>query len=225
MLHFYAGRKEPQVCPRETAGTPRARILPYSGRRGAGLYDRAFAGAQRRLGRRLAALAGEWATAEALVAELLAQPPARRTLLLRNRRSACSWPLCQLLVDAAEDWLGSRPARAQELAALAIEGAAQLDAAVYGGALIADLSACAWGTLGEALRRRGRLAAATAALAIAAQHLDAGSGDPQTAEALRARRAALRAVGGRRRTGTAPAARAARATHGSCGEAWRVVRD
>ena len=103
---------------------------------------------------------------------------ARCRLILRNRRSACTWSLCQCLLAAAEACLVADPRRAQELAALAVEEVEGLDPCRYRRPLIADLAAHAWGTVAEALRRRHRRRAAEAALGAAALCLVAGSAEP-----------------------------------------------
>ena len=196
------------------------RILPFVGRRRENPYDRAFAGAWRSLSRRAPVLAAERAAADALLAEVLAQPAARCRLILRNRRSACTWSLCQRLIAAAEERLAGDPRRAQELAALAAEVVERLDAGRYGRPLIADLAAHAWGTVGEALRRRRRRCAAEAALAAAANRLADGSAEPLE-EALLLERAG--GAGGRPRP-VAGGDSDAPAGGGAAGERRRRVR-
>jgi hypothetical protein len=129
----------------------------------------------------------ERAAAPAFCAELLALPPEAALERIRREARFQTWGLCELLlvksaeltaIDAgAADPNAVNPARAAQLAALALAGAERLDPARHAVAVVEDLKARAWAAAGEACRCAADLAGAEEALRAAAACLSRGTGD------------------------------------------------
>ncbi len=147
---------------------------PAERREGAGPPDPVVAG----LDQRLLLVTLERSVAPSLADELLAQPPAERAGLLRTQSRFCSLAICELLIEQSFAVGFEEPARAVELADLALVLADQLDADYYGRPVVQDLRARAWAHLGNARRIGSDLSGAEQALRCAEALLDEGSADP-----------------------------------------------
>jgi tetratricopeptide (TPR) repeat protein len=128
-------------------------------------FDRAEDGVRRQLARHLE----ELDSAAALAVDLLDAPEAGRRELLRQPQLQ-ALGLCELLLERCREAWTEEPARAVELAALAVQVAARLDAAHYGGELVEDVRARAWAHLGNACRIGSDLRRAEEALITAWEH-------------------------------------------------------
>lgn len=117
-------------------------------------------------------------TAEDLLAALLALPQEDRRSQAGTVRRFRSRPLCELLIVRSHELRYTDAERMEELAALAVAVAGQMDAPSAGGtAALQDLRARACAHLGNAFRIRGRFAAAGRALERAEAHRLLGSHD------------------------------------------------
>ena len=121
---------------------------------------------------------GERKLARHLLANLEAQPPNRRMLLVLNSKRYHSWFLAELLLARAHESGFDDPAKSLALADLGVALAEQLPVARYGEPLVNDMRGRAWGTLGNARRLNSDLAGAREAFRRAEQLLAAGTGDP-----------------------------------------------
>jgi tetratricopeptide (TPR) repeat protein len=118
------------------------------------------------------------ATAEELLAILLALPREDRRSQASAARRFRSRPLCELLIVRSHELRYADAEQMEELANLALAVAGQLDAASVGGpAALQDLRARACAHLGNAFRVRGRFTAAGRALERAQAHRLQGSHD------------------------------------------------
>jgi tetratricopeptide (TPR) repeat protein len=136
-------------------------------------WERVLAG----LERRLALVSRERGAAPALVAELLGHPPAEREAVARAARFR-NLAVCELLIERSFEEGFQDPARAIELAGLALGLVDRLDAGWYGRSVVQDLRARAWAHLGNARRIASDLAGAEQALIHAESLLAEGSADP-----------------------------------------------
>jgi tetratricopeptide (TPR) repeat protein len=127
-------------------------------------YGTAFAKAAARAGDDLDSVLRENRQAEARLAELLREAPARRRERIRSDPRFHILKLCQRLQAASREAWADDPARAVELAELATGVAGRLASAVYGEALVADARALAWAYFGNALRIASDLRRAEEAL-------------------------------------------------------------
>lgn len=127
---------------------------------------------------RHAAYEKERAEAGALLAELLALPAGRRRLSLLNRARYHTWGLFEQLIESSREQSFHDPREAEELAELALELSAVLDAGYYGAERIEDLRARAWGHAGNARRIHGDLRGAGEAFERACEHLRNGTREP-----------------------------------------------
>jgi tetratricopeptide (TPR) repeat protein len=128
-------------------------------------FDRAEEGVSRRFARHVE----ELDAAASLAVDLLAAPEAGRGDLLRQPRFQ-ALGLCDLLLERCREAWTEEPARAVELAALAVEVAGRLDEAHYGAGLVEDARARAWAHLANACRIGSDLRRAEEALAAAWEH-------------------------------------------------------
>ncbi|MFY9822520.1 MAG: tetratricopeptide repeat protein [Thermoanaerobaculia bacterium] len=128
-------------------------------------FDRAEEGVRRRFARHVE----ELDAAASLAVDLLASPEAGRGELLRQPRFH-ALGLCDLLLERCREAWTEGPARAVELAALAVEVAARLDEAHYGAGLVEDARARGWAHLANACRIGSDLRRAEEALAAAWEH-------------------------------------------------------
>ncbi|HEV7516442.1 MAG TPA: hypothetical protein VGR07_09095 [Thermoanaerobaculia bacterium] len=144
-----------------------------------------------RLERRLSLIELERAAAPDLLADLLAHPRAERFRVLRGRPGLHTLAVCELLVEQSVEAGATDPARALELAELAVEVSDCLAPAHYGSSVVQDLKARAWAYLGNARRLGADLAGAEQALAYAECLADDGSADPLEEARILDLRAAL----------------------------------
>jgi hypothetical protein len=144
-----------------------------------------------RLERRLSAIEIERAAAPDLLADLLAQPRAERFSILRGQPELHTLAACELLVEQSFEAGVTDPARALELAELAVEISDCLSPDHYGHSVAQDLKARSWAYLGNARRLGADLAGAEQALAYAEHLADDGSADPLEEARILDLRAAL----------------------------------
>lgn len=119
----------------------------------------------------------ERAAAPDLVGDLLAAPPDDREVLLRCRRFQ-TIAVCELLIERSFAEGFQDPARARELAGLAVQVADRLDLLLYGHSVVQDFRARAWAYLGNARRLGSDLRGAEEALSLAEYFSEEGSADP-----------------------------------------------
>lgn len=111
-----------------------------------------------------------------LVVELLAQPPARREVLVRNSSRFHSLAVAGRLIEAAAETRFGKTREAAPLGHLALSVLERVDSGFYGERRVADLAGRAWTEIGRGLRIAGDLVDAEHAFAEAARHL-AGTAD------------------------------------------------
>ena len=157
--------------------TPSSRALGRPDRIRRAAYDQAFAAVERQVDTREQELARQRALAAEQWRELRLHPSLRRRWRIRNDPRFGTWGFCERLLEECQALGGRDPGQAGELAGLAVDAVARLEAERYGAARVADLQAFAWGTLGEAHRLQLDLTAAGAALARARALLGTGTGD------------------------------------------------
>lgn len=141
-------------------------------------YDAALTRAGRCVQSLQALFAREHAEALDLVAELVAHPPERQKLIIRNNGRFHTWGVYALLLDHSRAQSLQSPVSTQHLARLALLVADRLDTSLYQPEAIEDLRARAWAYIGNTRRRRSDLAGAGEAFRTAAAHLQRGTGDP-----------------------------------------------
>ena len=127
-------------------------------------YGRAFARTAARIGDGVDRALDESGQVPALLQELLCEPPARRRERIRSDSRFHLVKLCQRLQAESREAWAADPARAVELADLAVAASERLDAGIYGEVLVADTRALAWAYLGNALRIASDLRRAEQAL-------------------------------------------------------------
>jgi tetratricopeptide (TPR) repeat protein len=131
-----------------------------------------------KLEHRMELIEQERAVAPGLVAELLAaSPPGEREALLRSGRFQ-TIAVCELLIERSFAEGFQDPARARELADLAVQVADRLDMVLYGRSVVQDFRARAWAYLGNARRLGSDLKGAEEALSLAEYFSEEGSADP-----------------------------------------------
>jgi tetratricopeptide (TPR) repeat protein len=128
-------------------------------------FDRVEEGVRRQFARCME----EINTAAARAVDLLAVPETDHRELLRQPQFR-ALAICELLLERCCEAWTEEPARAIELATLAIEVAARLDAGHYGDELAEDVRARAWAHFGNACRIGSDLRRAEEALATAWEH-------------------------------------------------------
>src|SRR5690349_3429445 len=111
-------------------------------------YEPAFAASYREYESRGVESASDRERAPALLSELLAQPSARRELLLRNQERFHIWGLLELLVDSCREESYADAPGCEERAWLALRVADELDSGLYGAERIEDLRGRAWAYIG-----------------------------------------------------------------------------
>jgi tetratricopeptide (TPR) repeat protein len=119
----------------------------------------------------------ERAVAPGLLEELLALPPDGREAGLRSGRFS-TIAVCELLIERSFVEGFEDPARARELADLAVQVADRLDLLLYGRSVVQDFKARAWAYLGNARRLGSDLQGAEKALSLAEYFSEEGSADP-----------------------------------------------
>jgi tetratricopeptide (TPR) repeat protein len=125
-----------------------------------------------------AVLQKERAEATGLLTQLLRHPPERRLLLVRNHPRFLTWGLLERLLEHGRDETFRDARQGEELARLALELSAHLDAERYGREQIEDLSGRACAYLGNALRVGADLSGAEQAFQQAFLHLRRGTREP-----------------------------------------------
>jgi len=140
-------------------------------------YELALQRSARRIEARAVELAEERRAAPALCDLLLATPPDHRAELLRDDARLHAWGVLERLVEESGEAAIRSPARAQDLARLALSVSDLLDRHRHPEELIEDLRARAWAALGNARRVTSDLRGAANAFATAAVHLALGTGD------------------------------------------------
>lgn len=131
-----------------------------------------------RLEHRMELIDRERAAAPGLVGELLAiSPPGEREALLHCGRFQ-TIAVCELLIERSFAEGFHDPARARELAGLAVQVADRLDLLLYGRSVVQDFRARAWAYLGNARRLGSDLRGAEEALSLAEYFSEEGSADP-----------------------------------------------
>lgn len=113
-----------------------------------------------------------------LVAALAVQPRERWEAAVRDDPRFRSWPLVELLLSSCRELGFESPAKAVQLAELAVAVSRHLDPDRYGAERTSDLRARAHGDLANALRISSDFREAERALATAKEHLELGTGDP-----------------------------------------------
>lgn len=119
----------------------------------------------------------ERALAPGLVEQLLSSPPGEQEALLRTGRFQ-TIAVCELLVEHSFTEGFRDPARARELAELAVRVADRLDPLHYGRSVVQDFRARAWAYLGNARRLGSDLQGAEEAISLAEYFSEEGSADP-----------------------------------------------
>lgn len=147
-----------------------------------------------RLDDRLRVVASERAEAPRLHNLLLGRPPAQRRLLLQNLPLQHAFYLAARLIDHSTRDACQDSHRALEHAELATQVTARLCTEHYGASLVAEVSARAWASLGNACRLAGRLERAEVAFRQARKFLEEGSGEPLEEALVYEQEAALHAT-------------------------------
>lgn len=155
-------------------------------------YGPVFRGLPLRLKGHAAEMARQRREAPALLERLRELTPDGRRLILRSDPELHTWVLGECLIEESRKSLGSDLDGARDLADCAVIVTGALEpAGDFSAALINDLQARAWGTLGEALRRLSDLRGAGEAFAAAEELIAQGTGDPLEEAGLRELKAAL----------------------------------
>lgn len=133
-------------------------------------YEPALDAALERAGDRLEEIHREIESAAGLLEELAATPAPERPERIRTEVRFHALKLCDLLLKRSRESWFRDPARAVELARMAVETADWLDAGYYGESLVEDERASAWAHLGNAYRIASDLRSAEEALLRAEEH-------------------------------------------------------
>jgi tetratricopeptide (TPR) repeat protein len=160
-------------------------------------YEAAFDRAARQASERLSRLFEEVSGASGLAEELLAAPEHRRRQLIRSEPRFHALKLCELLEDRSREAWFNDPARAVELARLAVAIAIRLDPEHYGSRIVEDARAHAWAYLGNSYRIASDLRRAEEALRTAREHHRRGDEDAFTEAQILSFTARLRWVEGK----------------------------
>lgn len=139
-----------------------------------------------RLERERAAAAGEVAAA------LSGDGRPLEALAPKEAAGMRGWARAEALLESVERVRSESPARALEVARLAVAVAARLDPRAHPAGHVADLRCRAHAELGNALRLIGDLVAAERSMAVAQEHCEEGTGAPGLAADLIDRGASLR---------------------------------
>lgn len=160
-------------------------------------YEPALDAALERAGDRLEEIHREIESAAGLLEELAATPAPERPERIRTEVRFHAFKLCDLLLKRSRESWFRDPARAVELAKLAVEIADWLDAGYYGESLVEDERATAWAHLGNAYRIASDLRSAEEALLRAEEHHKRSGEDVLTGAQILSFLASLRTSQGR----------------------------
>lgn len=158
-------------------------------------YSDAFQRARLVTERQEKSLARERADAPESLRALAVQPAERRRAAVERHAAFRTWALCELLLDASQEWAFQDPERALDMARLGVEVAARLDRSRYGEERVNDLAARAWAVQGSVEGELADFQAAGRSFSEARRLLRAGTGDRQ--EKARIRELAERVEEGR----------------------------
>jgi tetratricopeptide (TPR) repeat protein len=160
-------------------------------------YRPALDAALEKAGDRLEEIHREIESAAGLLEELAATPSPERPERIRTEVRFHALKLCDLLLKRSRESWFRDPARAVELARLAVEIADWLDAGYYGESLVEDEKAIAWAHLGNAHRIASDLRSAEEALLQAEEHHKRAGEDALTGAQILSFIASLRTSQGR----------------------------
>ncbi len=155
-------------------------------------YDPAFDAVLEQAGSQLGELQREIQAAVALLDELAALSVSERSERVRTEVRFHALKLCHLLIARSREAWFRDPARAVELAGLAVEVADRLDSGHYGEGIVEDAKALAWAHLGNAYRIASDLRRAEEALLKARHHHERGGEDALTGAQILSFQASLR---------------------------------
>lgn len=133
-------------------------------------YEPALDAALERAGDRLEEIHREIESAAGLLEELTATPESERPERIRTEVRFHAVKLCDLLLKRSRESWFHDPARAVELARVAVEIADWLDIGYYGEGMVEEERALAWAYLGNAYRISSDLRSAEEALLRAEEH-------------------------------------------------------
>lgn len=170
------------------------RLLPQAGPDAEKLFEKMFAGetfsippgayteVTRRVAERLRSqgieLERQRASAPELWAELEKHPSPRRLWMVESLSRFQTFALSEHLLDRCRTRWSESPARAEDLAELALVVIYQLDPQLHGAALLNDFKAEAWSCIANCRRIRSDLRSVSEAFDIAEEFHALGSGDP-----------------------------------------------
>jgi tetratricopeptide (TPR) repeat protein len=160
-------------------------------------YRPALDAALEKAGDRLEEIHREIESAAGLLEELAATPSPERPERIRTEVRFHALKPCDLLLKRSRDSWFRDPARAVELARLAVEIADWLDVGYYGESLVEDERAIAWAHLGNAYRIASDLRSAEEALLHAEEHHKRAGEDALTGAQILSFLASLRTSQGR----------------------------
>jgi tetratricopeptide (TPR) repeat protein len=160
-------------------------------------YEPALDAALERAGDRLEEIHREIESAASLLEDLAATPAPERPERIRTDVRFHALKLCDLLLRRSRESWFRDPARAVELARLAVDIAGWLDAGYYGDSLVEDERALAWAHLGNAYRIASDLRSAEEALLRAEEHHKRAGEDALTGAQILSFMASLRTSQGR----------------------------
>jgi tetratricopeptide (TPR) repeat protein len=155
-------------------------------------YGPVFRGLSFRLANHMAEIARQRQQVPTLLEQLRELSADDRRIVLRSDPAFHNWTLGERLIEESRKSLGSDLDHARELADSAVIVAEALEAVEgFGGALVNDLKARAWGARGEVLRRLSDLRRAGEAFATAEAFMSQGTEDALEEAGLLELRAAL----------------------------------
>lgn len=140
-------------------------------------YDRVFSYGQSTLEVRGEARDRDRSRAPKLFTELMRHPVSRQRPLIQRTWRFKNYVFAEFLLDQSQQQVVDDPARAEDLADLALVVAEQLEGSHYGPALVNDLKARSWASIGNARRVQTNLRSAAEALEEAEKWLEQGTDD------------------------------------------------
>jgi tetratricopeptide (TPR) repeat protein len=160
-------------------------------------YDTAFSRTYSTLAERAEDHDRDRDRAPKLFLELMRHPVSRQRALLRRTWRFRTWAFAEHLLEKSRETWVDDPARAEDLAELALDVVEQLAASHYGPPLINDLRARAWSYIGNARRIGSDLRLAEEAFDKANKFFREGSKEPQEEARLLDLEASLRVSQGK----------------------------